>query len=80
MKAYTDYPICELGDAPGKVAPIRECEVVTYDGDKYCYVNIQGLSLSIKRGYLYTTPARLEDGAEPIDVSLIHNFTANWRT
>ena len=58
MRAYTDMPIRELGDFSGKPAPVREVEVVSYDGNKYCHVRIQKLDLEIKAGYLYTQPGR----------------------
>lgn len=58
MKAYTDYPITELGDEPNKEAPIRQVEVIDYDSDKYCIVRIDGLTKSIKAGYLYTQEGR----------------------
>ena len=58
MKAWTDYPITELGDAEGQEAPIRECEVISYDGDKYCDVIVGGVLTSTKCGYLYSTPGR----------------------
>ena len=38
MKAYTDAPIEELGDISGEIAPIRECEILSYDEDKYCMI------------------------------------------
>lgn len=63
MKAYTDYPIIELGDVSGKKAPIRKCEVVGWDGDKYCKV-VVGTSLvetDIKSGYLYREAGRCGD-------------------
>ena len=58
MKAYTDYPITELGDKSGEEAPIRQVEVIDYDLDKYCTVRIDGLVKSIKAGYLYTQEGR----------------------
>ena len=54
MKAYTDYPFEELGDKPGSPAPIREIEVLSYDGDKYCEIRVDGLKTSIKAGYIYS--------------------------
>lgn len=53
MKAYTDYPFTELGDIAGLEAPIRECTVLLYDGDKYCDILIDGVVLEVKLGYLY---------------------------
>jgi len=58
MKAWTDYPITELGDKEFKEAPIRECEILSYDGDKYCEVIVEGIKKSIKKGYLYREPGR----------------------
>ena len=58
MRAWTDYPIEELGDAPGKEAPIRECEVLGWDGDKYATVIVSGVRTSFKAGYIYTKPGR----------------------
>ena len=58
MKAWTDYPITELGDTPGMRAPVRECEVTEYDGDKYCRVVVGGHSIEIKSGYLYSEAGR----------------------
>ena len=62
MKAYTDYPITELGDAPGKPAPIRQVHVRSYDGRKYCDIDVDGVRKMVKLGYLYTEP-----GGEVID-------------
>jgi len=58
---YTDYPITELGDEEGTRAPIRKCEAIAYDNDKYMYVRINGTNIikEIKRGYIYTIPLRL---------------------
>lgn len=53
MKAYTDYPINQLGDEPYKEAPIREIEVLSYDRNKYCYIKVCGIVDSIKAGYIY---------------------------
>ena len=68
MKAWTDYPIVELGDAPHVEAPIREVEILSYDGDKYCRVLVDGVEKSIKAGYLYRAPGRcsVKPYAEPV--------------
>jgi hypothetical protein len=55
---YTDYPITELGDIPRKEAPIRKGSVLSYDGDKYATVSIEGITTDIKIGYLYEQPGR----------------------
>jgi hypothetical protein len=57
-KLFTDYPITELGDEEFKEAPIRECELLFYDDNKYCYVKVEGVEKEIKRGYIYTKPGR----------------------
>jgi hypothetical protein len=64
MKAWTDYPIIELGDVPHERAPVRECSVLSYDGDKRCLVLVDGVTKEIKAGYLYTKPGR--SGEVPI--------------
>lgn len=58
MKAWTDYPFDALGDEAGKEAPVRECEVIAYDGDKYVTVIVDGHKASIKAGYVYEAPGR----------------------
>jgi hypothetical protein len=58
MKAYTDYPILELGDISGEKAPIREVRVISYDLDKYCKIEVCGIQTEVKRGYLYVKPGR----------------------
>jgi hypothetical protein len=73
MKAWTDYPLVELGDTPNEEAPIRECEVLAYDGDKYCDVRVDGVVVNFKAGYLYTNPGRL--GAVPtVAISLLYRL------
>ena len=58
INAWTDYPITELGDIPNKIAPIRKCEIISWDEDKYCVVIVDDIRLSIKRGYLYSKEGR----------------------
>jgi hypothetical protein len=57
-KLFTDYPITELGDEEFKEAPIRECELLFYDDNKYCYVKVEGVEKEIKRAYIYTKSGR----------------------
>ncbi len=54
MKAFTDYPFEKLGDIAGKKAPVRECEVISYDGNKYCLIEVSGIKAIIKSGYIYS--------------------------
>jgi hypothetical protein len=59
MKAWTDYPFRNLGDKPNKVAPVREIEVLSYDGDKYCQVKYAGVfEEQVKAGYIYQSEGR----------------------
>lgn len=58
MKAFTDYPIVELGDKPSVEAPIREVVVISFDGNKYCKIEVAGIYTEIKAGYLYRTAGR----------------------
>lgn len=81
MKAFTDYPILELGDKSGEEAPVRVCEVIKYDQDKYCEVLVDGVTTEIKSGYIYSQKGRC--GEVPvIDLNLlrrqgkmIHNYS-----
>lgn len=59
LHAHTDYPIAELGDIPNVEAPVRECEVLTWNRDKYVDVRVDGVLANIKRGYVYSQPGRL---------------------
>lgn len=59
MKAWTDYPFTNLGDKPNQKAPVREIEVLSYDGDKYCRVKFAGVfEDEIKSGYIYQREGR----------------------
>jgi hypothetical protein len=53
QKYWTDYPIVEFGDEPGKKAPLREIQILYYDGDKYITGLVEGVFVSFKRGYVY---------------------------
>lgn len=63
IKAWTDYPITELGDTSGQESPARECEVLAYDGDRYCQIGVGGVVKEVKAGYLYSRRGRV--GAVP---------------
>ncbi len=61
VKAWTDYPLVEKGDIANQEAPIRECIVLSYDRDKYCWVMfpyLDNFKKEIKAGYLYTKSGR----------------------
>jgi hypothetical protein len=66
MRAFTDYPIWELGDkfqaetGQGE-AKTREVEILSYDLNKYCRVQVVGtdIEMDIKTGYLYRDAERL---------------------
>lgn len=62
MEVWTDYPILELGDKSGVEAPIRKCEVLGWDGDKYASVIVEGIRTTFKAGYLYPKEQRCGDG------------------
>lgn len=64
MKAWTDYPIAALGDAYGVEAPVRECIILDYDGNKYCRVRVGTCVAEFKRFYLYTKPGRIGEVPE----------------
>ena len=69
MRAWTDYPIVSLGDRPHSEAPVREVEVLSYDGDKYCRVRVGGVEESIKAGYIYQLPGRCSNQPPPIPLT-----------
>lgn len=58
LYGFTDYPIAALGDVPGLEAPIRSCVVKSYDQDKYCTALVGGVTVDIKRGYIYRKSGR----------------------
>lgn len=58
MTYFTDYPFVALGDKPGQYAPIREVEVISYDGDKYAKIMVGGVIEEIKAGYIYAEYGR----------------------
>lgn len=55
---YTDYPILELGDKSGEIAPIRPCKITKEGKGKYCDIEVEGIKTSIKKCYIYRTPNR----------------------
>ena len=58
---FTDHPITELGDKEFVEAPIRECELLSFDDNKYCYVKVEGIEKEIKRCYIYPQKGRYGD-------------------
>ena len=68
--AFTDYPIHNINDTDGTLAPIRKCKILTYDRNKYCDVLVfftdtdgdeRAIVASIKSGYCYKNEARFDD-------------------
>ena len=55
---YTDYPFIDLGDEAGKEAPVRVVKAISFDGDKYVKVIVEGTHQEIKAGYIYTEYGR----------------------
>ena len=67
MIAWTDYPFPDLGDQPGKPAPVRSIVVLDWDRDKYCYISARnGHRELIKRAYIYRKPGRWREDARPV--------------
>ena len=56
FSCWTDYPMYNLGDRPGKQAQYRQVIVLSFDGNKYATVRekVSGEVLKIKTGYLYS--------------------------
>ena len=59
---WTDYPFSELGDQPGEFALIRPVSILSYDGNKYVTLMVNGHVLECKYCYLYRKPGRFGDG------------------
>jgi len=59
LRFWTDHPVMELGDTPAKIARVRECVPISYDGNKYCLVRVEGVTITIKSGYIYQQEGRL---------------------
>lgn len=61
ITGWTDYPFYEFGDQPGEEAPIRRVRVLSYDGNKYVKIAVDGFAFPvwIKAGYLYGKKGRL---------------------
>jgi len=79
FEAFTDYPIPTYGDEDNKVAPIRQCKILTWDRNKYCDVlvyqvdddgDLRGTVVSFKQFYLYKNEARYDDGEQFTDEEL----------
>ncbi len=75
MKAFTDHPFAFLGDEEGQKAPIRECLVLSYDGNKYCKIIVDGEEAEVKTGYLYKDAGRFGDAA-PIEINELNGGDA----
>lgn len=73
MKLWTDYPIDELGDEPGKPAPVREAVLVAYDGDKYVTCRVDGIETSFKSGYLYMDQGRYGE-VPPVTRRILYKY------
>ena len=78
IQCWTDYPFRMLGDEPNKEAPIRPCEVINYDGDKYVTVLVGGGLAEIKAGYCYKRPGRC--GEVPQISRFKLNRRSSWKT
>jgi hypothetical protein len=53
LRAWTDSTIPELGDAPGRAAPIREVTILGYDGRDNAIAVAAGKTVRIDVRYLY---------------------------
>lgn len=62
VKAWTDYPIEQLGDKPYTEATMREVEILSYDGDKYFRIRVEGVETEVKAGYIYHRKGQISDG------------------
>lgn len=51
MRSFTDYPL--LNKEKGKPAKMRAVRVVSFDNDKYCVIEHDGVLYNLKCGYVY---------------------------
>jgi hypothetical protein len=51
VKAFTDYPLFD--HEKGKAATLRPVRVVSFDNNKYCVIEFDGVLYSLKCGYVY---------------------------
>ena len=59
LYGFTDYPMVLLGDTPGHIAPLRNCKIISYDRDKYVWIQIgKNFCIEIKAGYVYQGSAK----------------------
>lgn len=58
MKAWTDYSFVSLGDTPEQEAPVRECELIAYDGDKHVTIIVDGQIERLEYGRVYQRQGR----------------------
>jgi len=58
ITCWTDYQILQLGDKVGAPAPVRHVHVLSYDGDKYATIEVNGAVVLVKSGYLYRHKGR----------------------
>ena len=78
-KLYLDYPVEELGDTPNTPVPLREIdEVISYDGDKYCEVRVQGVDIHVKACYItYTDQPKYHDKGTEFEYKYYPSFDPN---
>ena len=76
MKTYTDFPITELGDNEFTKAPIRECEVLSYDDERSLYIKVENVFKTVKRSFVYTKEGRFTE-VESITDEEINFIIAN---
>lgn len=61
LKGFTDYPITELGDHPNQEAPIRECYITGYDGNKHIEIVVDGVIKKVKARHIFDQRGRVGD-------------------
>ena len=71
--AYTDYPIPELGDKFYTKAPMRECYVLSCDGEFYELI-VKGVKQWIKHKNVYATNTR----GDVLSPEILSDNNANW--
>lgn len=71
MKGFTDHPFEFLGDTLGKHAPLREINILWWDGDKYATIEVNKEWITkIKVGYCYRDHTKMDNRINPFDLEI----------
>jgi hypothetical protein len=73
---WTDYPFSQLGDEAYKPSPIRHVRVISYDGSRYAFIEVDGITANVKSCYLYSNRSRQYVGSKFVNRRKLERMTA----